>query len=94
MPDCQNCRAAFGHYPVTGSVEPSYVTMEDHLPHFPKHIVQERLELRAAELHEAAETLPRGGDEREGLIHRARKLESASLVIDRWMASPGLRGPR
>jgi hypothetical protein len=52
--------------------------------------VQHDLEQRAARLNEAAETLPQG-DERDGLLHRATKMEAASLIIDRWMSSPGLR---
>jgi hypothetical protein len=56
--------------------------------------LQDHLELRAAQLSEAAETLP-PGDERDGLLHRATKMEAASLVIDRWISSPGaLRAPR
>ncbi|MDB5578732.1 MAG: hypothetical protein JWR80_3908 [Bradyrhizobium sp.] len=55
--------------------------------------VQECLELRASELHEVAETLPYG-DERESLLQRARRMVAASDVIDRWLASPGLRAPR
>jgi hypothetical protein len=55
-------------------------------------IVQDRLQLRATQLHEMAETLPHG-HEREGLLQRIRRMESASLVIDRWMASSGLRAP-
>jgi hypothetical protein len=62
------------------------------MPHYPKHIVQDRLELRATELHQAAETLPHG-DERESLLQRALRMEAASLLIDRWMSSPGLRSP-
>jgi hypothetical protein len=51
------------------------------------------LELRAVQLTKAAETLPQG-DERDGLLRRAIKMEAASLIIDRWMMSPGLRAPR
>jgi len=58
---------------------------------FFQQTVQQCLELRAAELHEAAETLP-CGDEREGLLQRARRMVAASDVIDRWLASPGLEG--
>jgi hypothetical protein len=59
---------------------------------YASQIVQNRLRLRATKLHETAETLPRGGD-REALLHRARKMETASRVIDRWLASPALRAP-
>jgi hypothetical protein len=52
--------------------------------------VQAHLEHRAAQLNEAAEILPRG-DERDALLHRAVRMEAASLVLDRWMSSPGLR---
>ncbi len=62
------------------------------MPHYSKQMV-DRLELRATELHEAAETLPHGG-EREALLHRARRMEAASNVIDRWLSSPELRAPR
>jgi hypothetical protein len=55
--------------------------------------LQDHLEQRAAQLSETAETLPQG-DERDGLLRRATKMEAASLVIDRWMSSPGLRAPR
>jgi hypothetical protein len=57
-----------------------------------RQTVQAHLELRANELHEAAETLP-CGTEREGLLHRARRMEAASHVINRWLSSPGLRAP-
>lgn len=55
--------------------------------------VQGCLELRASELYEAAEPLP-SGNERDGLLQRARKMRAASQVIGRWLASPGLRAPR
>jgi hypothetical protein len=55
--------------------------------------LQNHLALRAAQLNALAETLPKG-DERDVLTHRAIKIEAASLVIDRWMSSPGLRTPR
>ena len=59
---------------------------------FARQIVLNHLRIRATQLHEAAETLPRGGD-REALLHKAHKMETASRVIDRWLASPGLRAP-
>jgi hypothetical protein len=49
----------------------------------PGQLVVDRLEQRATELHEAAQTLP-PGDEREGILHRARRMEAASNVISRW----------
>jgi hypothetical protein len=52
--------------------------------------LQEFLQLRASQLSEAAETFPQG-DERDGLLQRAAKMEAASLTIDRWMSSPRLR---
>ena len=55
--------------------------------------LQDHLEQRAALVSDAAETLPQG-DERDGLLHRATKMAAASLIIDRWMSSPGLRVPR
>lgn len=63
------------------------------MAHIFQQTVQGCLELRASELHEAAKPLP-SGDERDGLLHRARKMRAASQVIDRWLASPGLRAPR
>jgi hypothetical protein len=62
------------------------------MPYYPKHVVQNRLELRALQLQDAAETLPQG-DERESLLNRARRMEKASDVIDRWISSPALRRP-
>ena len=50
------------------------------------------LALRATQLHEAAEALP-PGDARDAMVHRATKIEAASLIIERWAASPGLRAP-
>jgi hypothetical protein len=55
--------------------------------------LQGQLALRAAKLNAEAETLPQG-DERDVLTHKAIKMEAASLVIERWMSSPGLRAPR
>lgn len=63
------------------------------MAHYFQQTVQEYLELRASELHEVAGTLPHG-DEREGLLEKARRMVAASDVIDRWLASPGLRAPR
>jgi hypothetical protein len=60
---------------------------------YTSQIVQDSLRLRAAQLHEAAETLPHGGD-REALLHRAGRMETASSVIDKWMASPGIKSRR
>lgn len=51
------------------------------------------LDLRATQLYKAAEALP-PGDAREALIYRATKIEAASLIIERWASSPGLRSPR
>jgi hypothetical protein len=55
--------------------------------------IQVHLEQRPARLNEAALILP-SGDERDALLHRAVRMEAASLVLDRWMSSPGLRPPR
>jgi hypothetical protein len=55
--------------------------------------LQEFLELRASQLSETAETSPQG-EERDRLLQRVIKMEAASLIIDRWMSSPGLRAPR
>jgi hypothetical protein len=60
---------------------------------YTNQIVQEHLHLKAMQLYEAAGTLP-SGDERAGLLQRARRIESASRVIDRWVSSPGLRVPK
>jgi hypothetical protein len=57
------------------------------------HPVQDRLEQRAMQLQEEAGTLPAGG-ERNALLHRAHKMESAARTIDGWLSSPGLRLPR
>jgi hypothetical protein len=57
------------------------------MPDYPKNVVQDCLETRASQLHEAAETLPHG-DEREALTQRAQRMEHAALVIGRW-TSPG-----
>jgi hypothetical protein len=40
------------------------------------------------QLHEAAATLPHG-DDREALLESARKMETASRIIDKWLSSPG-----
>ena len=56
-------------------------------------VLQAHLEQRAAELSQTAETLPQG-DERNRLLRRAIKMEAASLVIDRWVSSPGLIAPK
>jgi len=55
--------------------------------------LQDELEVRAAELGGVAVTLPQG-DEREGLLRRATKMQAASLAINGWMSSPKLRAPR
>ena len=60
------------------------------MAHYSTQTVRDRLTLRASQLHDAAEILPHG-DEREALLSRARRMENASLVIDRWAASPSLR---
>ena len=57
------------------------------------NIVQDRLELRAAQLHDEAGSLAHG-NERQALVNRAIKMEAASLVIEGWTSSPGLRSPR
>jgi hypothetical protein len=56
-------------------------------------IAHDHLMQNATLLHEAAETLPHG-DAREFLVHRAIKMEAASLIIERWASSPSLRAPR
>lgn len=63
------------------------------MAHYSRQTVPDHLELRASELQAAAATLPYG-DERDGLLHRARRMEAASHVINRWLSSPGLRAPR
>jgi hypothetical protein len=61
--------------------------------HYSQRDVQDLLEYRAIELHDAAETLP-DGNERDSMLRRARRMEDASLVIERWASSPGLRSPK
>jgi hypothetical protein len=61
------------------------------MPH--SQSVQDHLEQIAMRLNASAEILP-PGDLRDALLHRAVKMEAASLVLDRWMSSPGLRPPR
>jgi hypothetical protein len=34
------------------------------------------------------------GDDKDALLHRARNVENASRLIERWALSPGLRAPR
>jgi hypothetical protein len=63
------------------------------MPNYPERIVQDRLQLRAIQLIEVAETLPQGG-RKDALLHRVRRMENASRVIDRWASSPGLRAPK
>jgi hypothetical protein len=63
------------------------------MPHYAKHIVLNRLELRASQLQDAADALPHG-DERDALLNRVRRMEKASDVIDRWISSPELRAPK
>jgi hypothetical protein len=63
------------------------------MPYYSKQMAQDILGLKATQLNEAAEILPHG-DEREALLHRARKIGAASLIIDRWLSSPSLRPPR
>ena len=69
------------------------MTWSTQLPQSPKDMVQNDLQLRATQLHEAAGTLPQG-HLREALVHRAIRMQAASLVIERWASSPGLRSPR
>ena len=54
---------------------------------------QEHIDTRAMQLNEAAKSLPQG-DEREALLKKARKMEAASSIIDRWLPSPRLRATR
>ena len=54
---------------------------------------QDYLHLKAAGLNEAAATLPRG-EERDGMLQKARRMKAASDVIDGWLTSPALRVPR
>jgi hypothetical protein len=56
-----------------------------------RNVVQDRLEQRAIELREAADTLARG-DAREALLHRALKMDAAALVTGRWISPPGVKG--
>jgi hypothetical protein len=54
---------------------------------YPGQLVLDRLEQRVTKLHEAAQAVP-PGDERESILHRARKMEAASNVIGRWYPRP------
>jgi hypothetical protein len=63
------------------------------MPHYSGEIVQDCLRVRATELHKAADNLPHG-DERTGLMHKARRMENASLVIGRWGSTPGPNAPK
>jgi len=63
------------------------------MPHYPERIVGDRLQLRATELTKEAETPPQDS-KKEALLQRARRMEDASRVIDRWASSPGLRAPK
>jgi hypothetical protein len=49
----------------------------------PSSFVQDKCELWAMRLREAAETLP-DGDEREDLLFRARRMDRVSIILDRW----------
>jgi hypothetical protein len=46
--------------------------------------VQDQLELRATQLRDAAERLPEGC-ERQDLLFRARRMEDASIIIDKLL---------
>ena len=54
--------------------------------------LQERLTKFVQESRAAAKTLPPGA-ERHDLLLKAREGEAAAK-IDRWLSSPGLRGPK
>ena len=69
---------------VGGALAP---TQEDNMPR--NHPVQDQLKLRATQLQREAEALPEGR-ERDALLHRVTKIESAGYVIDKWTSSPGL----
>jgi hypothetical protein len=63
------------------------------MPHYPERIVPDRFKLTALRLMEVAgEISP--GDDKDALLHRARNVENASRLIERWALSPGLRAPR
>lgn len=55
-----------------------------------KNVVQDRLEQRALELRDAADSLPHG-DTREALLNRAIKMDAAALVIARWISPPRVK---
>ena len=63
------------------------------MPHHTDRIVQDRLQLRSAELKKVADALPRGGD-KDALLNRVRAMNDAWRVIDSWASSPGLKAPR
>ena len=55
----------------------------------PKLPLQDRMALHASRLKEEAQSL-RPGHQRDALIRRARRAETASHVDD-WLSSPGLQ---
>jgi hypothetical protein len=60
---------------------------------YPRQLFQDRLELKTALLNAEAESLP-CGRKREALLHKARQINTASQIVDKWLSSPGLRAPR
>ena len=60
---------------------------------FPKQLFRDHLELKAMQLKEEAATLP--SDRKcEALLRKARQMNTASQIVDKWLSSPGLRVPR
>ena len=56
-------------------------------------LFQDRVELEALLLNEKAETMP-DGQARDGVLHKARQMSTASEIVNMWLSSPGLRSPR
>ena len=54
---------------------------------------EERLAEEAKKFKEAAERKPPGSLERERLLRRARRAETASHISE-WLTSPGLQPPK
>jgi hypothetical protein len=73
---------------------PNHLTTERYMAdQYPRQLFQDRLELKARQLNEEAETLPHGR-RREALLHKAHQINTASQIVDKWLSSPGLRAPR
>ena len=59
----------------------------------PDYVLKDFLARRAVQLAEAAADLPQG-DDRDGLLRKAAKMDEVLIIIDSWMSSPGQKTPR